>query len=80
SSAQHSQLVPPQKSMSFTNNLYQQATNVGFQAQPGHPHQVRPGINYNNLNGMYSSNLASPTPTLTHSQANSQFLQFASTR
>ncbi|CAF4148159.1 unnamed protein product [Rotaria magnacalcarata] len=63
--------------MSFAHNLYQQATNVGFQAQQGYPNQVRPGINYNNLNGMCSSNLASPTSTLTHNQANSQFLQFA---
>ncbi|CAF4372509.1 unnamed protein product, partial [Rotaria sordida] len=48
--AQHSNLVPPQKSVSFSNNLYQQATNFGFQAQQGHPYHVHSTLNYNNPN------------------------------
>ncbi|CAF3965784.1 unnamed protein product [Rotaria sordida] len=78
--AQHSNLVPPQKSVSFSNNLYQQATNFGFQAQQGHPYHVHSALNYNNPNSTNPSTLQSPTSTFTHGQLNSQFMPFSNTK
>ncbi|CAF4137981.1 unnamed protein product [Rotaria sp. Silwood2] len=80
SSTQHSHLVPPQRSVSYCNNLYQQTTNFGFQAQQGHPYQVHSAVSHNSPNSMNPSTLQSPTSALIHDQLNSQFMPFTNTK
>ncbi|CAF3930784.1 unnamed protein product [Rotaria sp. Silwood1] len=80
SPASHSHLVPPQKSVSFSNNLYQQATNFGFQAQQSHPYQGHSTINHNKPNSINPLTVQSPTSTFTYGQLNSQFMPFGNTK
>jgi hypothetical protein len=70
-STQHSHSLAHQKSLSFGNNLYQQASNFGSQSQLRFPS----GINHANINGMSAPTLQSPSPTFTPAQvANPAFL------
>ncbi|CAF3619703.1 unnamed protein product [Adineta steineri] len=71
--AQHSPFVPPQKSVSFGNNLYQQATNFGSQIQQNYPYSVHPAMAHNN------PNIQNSTSTFTHDQF-SQFMPFTNTK
>jgi hypothetical protein len=60
---QHSHLLPHQKSLSFGNNLYQQATNFGSQSQM----HVLPAINHH-PNGKSAPVLQNPSSTFTPEQ------------